>query len=142
MGCRSDIPYLLLSTKQNAETNFHLRLHQTLIFLRACFSGIKNENSALNENCQAESDITNYGNGELVSNDTWIGRFLPSAQKRCFFKFSDGIFFVHDEEIGQYRIVCCSNGTNTAQEEIHFRETCKVTTREINDVKSWRITDN
>uniref|UniRef100_A0A914LW40 Uncharacterized protein n=1 Tax=Meloidogyne incognita TaxID=6306 RepID=A0A914LW40_MELIC len=142
MGCRSDIPYLLLSTNQNLKINYHLRLHQTLIFLRACFAGIKDENSLLNENCQAESDITNYGNGEILSNETWLGRFLPSAQKRCFYKFIDGIFFVRDEKLEQQRIVCCSNGTNTVQGEIHFRETCKVTTRGMNDVKSWRITDN
>lgn len=142
MGCRSDIPYLLWSTSQNAQRTQHMRLFRTMMSLRACFIGIKEINTKIKEKCQSESNKTIQETGELISNDTWIGRFLPSAQERCFQKFADGIFFVHDEEYEQDRIVCCSNGTNTKEGEIAFRQKCKETSRQINNIKKWRITDN
>nr|CAD2122441.1 unnamed protein product [Meloidogyne enterolobii] len=133
-GCRYDIP-LLLERTVGIE-----RIHRALRALRACYIGERVEAEKAYF-CQPEykENGTNFALNQGMEHsiredgerDTWVGRFLPSTQNRCFNNFIEGMFYVNDD--GNSILVCCSNGN----EDKMFKQICHDTSSDINKLK-WR----
>ena len=130
------------------------RIHRALRALRACYIGARVEAEKAYF-CQPEykENGTNFALNQGMEHsiredgerDTWVGRFLPSTQNRCFNNFIEGMFYVNDD--GNSILVCCSNGNEVILEvsvknisifkDKMFKQICHDTSSDINKLK-WR----